>query len=59
MAVDRADSIVKSAAGRKVGPLIAAAEEVENTRRMLSRNVAEDLTLQALSFKLDHLLAGV
>lgn len=59
MAVDRIDSIVKSAEGRSVGPLVAAAEEVETTRRMLSRNVAEDLTLQALSFKLDHLLAGV
>ncbi|MBJ7459033.1 MAG: AAA family ATPase [Thermoleophilaceae bacterium] len=59
MARDRAPSIVKSAEGRTLGPLIAAAEETEATRRQLRRNVAEELTLQALSFRLDRLLAGV
>lgn len=56
---DRRASIERSATGRAVGPLIAAAEEVEDTRRTLRRNVAEELTLQALSFRLDRLLAGV
>lgn len=58
LARDRAASIVKSAEGREVGPFLAAAEEVEDTRLQLGRNVAEELTLQALSFKLDRLLAG-
>ncbi|MGK2877078.1 MAG: ATP-binding protein [Solirubrobacterales bacterium] len=59
MARDRAASIVKSAEDRTLGPLIEAAEETEATRRQLRRNVAEELTLQALSFRLDRLLAGV
>jgi hypothetical protein len=59
LAQDRTDSIVKSAEGRRVGPLIDAASAVEGTRRQLGRNVAEELTLQALSFRLDRLLAGV
>lgn len=59
LARDRWDSIVKSAEGRRVGPLIEAAGAVEATRRQLGRNVAEELTLQALSFRLDRLLAGV
>jgi DNA polymerase-3 subunit delta' len=59
LARDRYASIAKSAEGRKVGSLIDAAEEVETTRELLRRNVAEELTLQALSFKLDRLLAGV
>lgn len=59
LARDRAASIVKSAEGRRVGSLLSSAEAVEETRLMLQRNVAEELTLQALSFKLDRLLAGV
>lgn len=57
LARDRYDSIIRSASGRRVGPLIDAAGEVEATRRRLSRNVAEELALEALSFKLDRLLA--
>ncbi|MBJ7353289.1 MAG: AAA family ATPase [Thermoleophilaceae bacterium] len=59
LARDRAASVVKSAEGRKLAPLIDAAMAVEATRRQLRRNVAEELTLQALSFRLDRLLAGV
>lgn len=59
LARDRAASIVKSAEGRTLSPLIDSAEAVEATRRQLRRNVAEELTLQALSFRLDRLLAGV
>jgi DNA polymerase-3 subunit delta' len=59
LAKDRAPSIVKSAEGRTLAPLIDAATAVEDTRRQLKRNVAEELTLQALSFRLDRLLAGV
>lgn len=57
-ASDRLDSITRSAVGRPLGPLLDAVAEVEATRRQLRRNVAEELTLQALSFKLDRLLAG-
>lgn len=45
-------------AGRSIGALLAAAAEVDDTRRMLRRNVSEELTLQALSFKLDRVLAA-
>jgi DNA polymerase-3 subunit delta' len=58
MARDREASITRSAE-RSVGPLLDAVAEVEATRRQLRRNVAEELTLQALSFRLDRLLAGV
>ncbi len=58
-AQDRAPTIAKTASGRRIGPLLAAAEQVEDTRDQLTRNVAEELTLQALSFRLDRLLAGV
>lgn len=58
MARDRESSIARSAA-RPVGPLLDAVSEVEATRRQLRRNVAEELTLQSLSFRLDRLLAGV
>jgi hypothetical protein len=51
--------VIKSAEGRTLAPLIDSAEAVEETRRQLRRNVAEELTLQALSFRLDRLLAGV
>lgn len=57
LATDRADSIVKASSGRSIGGLLAAAAEIEETRRMLRRNVSDELTLQALSFKLDRLLA--
>ena len=64
LAADREQSIVKSAAlksggVRLIGPLLDAVEVVEETRLQLTRNVAEELTLQALSFRLDRLLAGV
>jgi DNA polymerase-3 subunit delta' len=59
LAKDREASIIKSAEGRTLAPLIDAATAVEATRRQISRNVAEELTLQALSFRLDRLLAGV
>ncbi|MBI4896760.1 MAG: AAA family ATPase [Actinobacteria bacterium] len=58
LATDRSESITKAAAGRSVADLIAAAAEVDDTRRALRRNVSEELTLQALSFRLDRLLAG-
>ncbi len=58
LATDRAASINKAAAGRPAAGLIAAAVEVDDTRRALRRNVSEELTLQALSFRLDRLLAG-
>jgi DNA polymerase-3 subunit delta' len=59
LARDRYDSIVRSARGRPVGPVLDAVAEIELTRRALSRNVAEELALQALSFRLDRLLATV
>ncbi len=59
LARDREESIVRSAAGRQIGPLLDSVQAVEDTRRQLTRNVAEELTLQALSFRLDRLLAGV
>ncbi|MFY9470212.1 MAG: hypothetical protein WAP37_08875, partial [Solirubrobacterales bacterium] len=59
LARDREASIVKAAAGRPPASLIEAAAEIDETRTMLSRNVSEDLTLQALSFRLDRVLAGV
>lgn len=58
LARDRAGTIEKAAAGRSIGILLTAATEVEDTRRMLRRNVSEELTLQALSFKLDRILVG-
>lgn len=58
LARDREDSIVRSATGRKPGPLIAAAETVEEARGQITRNVADELALQALSFRLDGLLAS-
>jgi DNA polymerase-3 subunit delta' len=58
LASDRAASIAKAAAGRPVRDLLAAATEVDDTRRLLRRNVSEDLALQALSFRLDRLLGG-
>lgn len=59
LASDRAETILKTATGRPVGPLLTAAGEVDGTRRTLRRNVSEELTLQALSFRLDRVLAGV
>lgn len=59
LARDRGPSIAKAAADRSIGKLLAAAAEVDDTRQMLRRNVSEELTLQALSFRLDRLLAGV
>lgn len=56
LARDRYDSIVRSAGGRPVGPLLDAAAEVEATRRTLLRNVSEELALEALSVKLERLL---
>lgn len=57
LAQDRVAAIAKAAAGRSVGPLLTAAATVDETRRQLRRNVSEELTLQALSFRLDGLLA--
>lgn len=59
LARDRTPSIVKSAEGRALAPLLDAAATVEATRSQIGRNVAGELTLQALSFRLDRLLAGV
>lgn len=59
LAKDRADTIVKTATDRPIAPLLDAAAEIEDTRRTLRRNVAEELTLQAMSFRLDRMLAGV
>ncbi|HEV7918933.1 MAG TPA: AAA family ATPase [Solirubrobacterales bacterium] len=56
LAKDRASVIEKASAGRPVGRLLEAAEEIDETRRHLRRNVSEELTLQALSFRLDKIL---
>lgn len=56
LAQDRMDSIERASAGRRVAPLLDAAAEIEQARLMLGRNVAEELMLQALCFKLDGLL---
>lgn len=58
LARDRYGSIIRSAKDRRVGPLLDAVQEIEAARRTLGRNVADELALQALSFKLDNLLAG-
>ncbi len=59
LARDRAETIVKTAADRPIAPFLTAAAEIDETRRTLKRNVAEELTLQAMSFRLDRILAGV
>lgn len=59
LAQDRAETIAKIAEGRQIAPLLEAAEAVDATRNQLRRNVAEDLTLQAMSFRLDRMLSGV
>lgn len=59
LAKDRADTITKTAADRPIAPLLDAASEIDDTRKTLRRNVAEELTLQAMSFRLDRMLAGV
>ncbi|MGB0872407.1 MAG: ATP-binding protein [Solirubrobacterales bacterium] len=59
LARDRAETIVKTAADRPIAPFLTAAAEIDETRRTLRRNVAEELTLQAMSFRLDRVLAGV
>lgn len=58
LARDREAAIKKAATGRRIGPLLAAAAELDGTRRQLRRNVSEELTLQALCFRLDGLLAA-
>ncbi|MGH2907249.1 MAG: ATP-binding protein [Solirubrobacterales bacterium] len=59
LARDRAQTIEKASAGRPVGKLIGAAATIDETREALRRNASEELTLQALSFRLDRSLAGV
>ena len=59
LAKDRAATIEKASQGRPIAKLLTAAGEIDETRRSLRRNVSEELTLQALSFRLDRELAGV
>jgi DNA polymerase-3 subunit delta' len=59
LARDRAATIEKASQGRPIAKLLTAAAEIDDTRRSLRRNVSEELTLQALSFRLDRELAGV
>jgi DNA polymerase-3 subunit delta' len=59
LARDRSATIEKVSAGRPIRNLLSAAEVIDETRGFLKRNVSEELTLQALSFRLDRELAGV
>ena len=44
--------------GSDVAALVRAVELVEDTRQRFQLNVSEDLALEALSYRLEQLLAG-
>ena len=54
---DRAAELAADAAGRSAGPLREAMAHVEDTRTRFTVNVSEDLALEALSSRLQRLLA--
>jgi DNA polymerase-3 subunit delta' len=56
-ATDRMESLVAAADGRDPARLCKAVELVEDTRLRLELNVAEDLALEALAYRLEDLLA--
>jgi DNA polymerase-3 subunit delta' len=56
-AVDRSEQLVQDAAGRDAGALTRGVELVADTRLGLSLNVAEELALEALAYRLQALLA--
>lgn len=58
LTTDRRAVIEKNAPGRDAAKLLRAAVEVDSVRRDLRANVSEELALQALSFRLDELLAA-
>ncbi|HEX8689976.1 MAG TPA: hypothetical protein VF729_07020 [Solirubrobacterales bacterium] len=53
---DRLDDLRAQAAGLDPAPARKAAELVQDTRRRLDLNVSEELALEALFFRLEHLL---
>ena len=54
---DRAAELAADAAGRSAGPLREAMAVIEDTRVRFTLNVSEDLALEALSSRLQRLLA--
>jgi DNA polymerase-3 subunit delta' len=57
-AVDRAEQLGEDAAGRPPARLLRGVELIAATRRRLTLNVAEELALEALAYRLEELLAG-
>ena len=57
-AVDREAQLTEDAAGRSPARLRKGVELVAATRRRLALNVAEELALEALAYRLEELLAG-
>jgi DNA polymerase-3 subunit delta' len=56
-AVDRAPQLTEDAAGRSPARLLRGVELIAATRRRLALNVAEELALEALAYRLEELLA--
>jgi DNA polymerase-3 subunit delta' len=57
-ALDRTAQVAEDAAGRSPARLLRGVELVAATRRRLALNVAEELALEALAYRLEELLAG-
>jgi DNA polymerase III subunit delta' len=57
-AVDRTPQLAQDAAGRSPARLLRGVELIAATRRRLALNVAEELALEALAYRLEELLAG-
>lgn len=57
-AVDREPQLAEDAAGRAPARLLRGVELVAATRRRLALNVAEELALEVLAYRLEELLAG-
>src|SRR5215218_1856103 len=55
---DRAEQLAEDAAGRNLATFHQAAELVDDFRARLALNVAYDLACEALTFRLERLLAG-
>jgi DNA polymerase-3 subunit delta' len=55
---DRMDALREDAAGRSPQGLRTALELVDDTRARLALNVAYDLALEALAFRLERTLAA-
>ncbi len=56
-AVDRTQQLGEDAAGRPPAKLLRGVELIAATRRRLALNVAEELALEALAYRLEELLA--